>query len=83
MNSWMRLLRDIFLIQLLRQDGRGTVNTEECPGCHKKGHNPIFRCQECAGGVLLCKGCCVDKHTDNPLHVIFVRSTLGQDRDAG
>ncbi|KAJ7830049.1 hypothetical protein B0H14DRAFT_2366095 [Mycena olivaceomarginata] len=67
----MRLLRDIFLIQLLRRDGRGTVNTEECPGCHKPGNNPIYRCQECAGGVLLCKGCCVDKHTDNPLHVIF------------
>ncbi|KAF8215615.1 hypothetical protein K438DRAFT_1560258, partial [Mycena galopus ATCC 62051] len=42
-----------------------------------------FGCQECAGGVLLCQECCVDRHADNLLHVIyrwagtyFVRTSL-------
>ncbi|KAJ7726612.1 hypothetical protein B0H16DRAFT_1665711 [Mycena metata] len=33
--------------------------------------SPLYRCQECAGGLLLCAGCCLDKHADNPLHVIY------------
>ncbi|KAJ7695247.1 hypothetical protein B0H14DRAFT_3530298 [Mycena olivaceomarginata] len=33
MNHWMRLLRDIFLMQLLRRDGCGDASSELCPGC--------------------------------------------------
>ncbi|KAJ7201967.1 hypothetical protein B0H12DRAFT_1036111, partial [Mycena haematopus] len=83
----MRLQRDIFLIQLLRREGRGAAADKPCPNCLDAANPPLFRCQECAGGVLLCRGCCVDKHADNPLHVIqewngvyFVKTSL---RDQG
>ncbi|KAK6968964.1 CxC2 domain-containing protein [Favolaschia claudopus] len=70
MNRWMRLLRDIYLVQLLRRDGCGDASTSECPRCMSSGEPPQFRCQECAGGLLMCKECCGDVHADNPLHVI-------------
>ncbi|KAJ7190623.1 hypothetical protein GGX14DRAFT_579706 [Mycena pura] len=69
MDDWMRLLRDIYLVQLLWRDGRGYAVSDTCASCKR---NPsLYRCQECAGGVMLCRECCVDKHADNPLHVIY------------
>ncbi|KAJ7309164.1 hypothetical protein DFH08DRAFT_719423 [Mycena albidolilacea] len=65
------MLHDIFLAQLLRRDGRGDAGDKCCPGCANPTNHPIYRCQECARGVLLCQRCCVQKHADNPLHVIF------------
>jgi hypothetical protein len=35
MNKWLLLLRDIFLVQLLRWDGCGEASTELCPGLVK------------------------------------------------
>jgi hypothetical protein len=75
MNKWMRMQRNIYLIQLLWRDGRGYAG-EECPGCHNPNNPPLYRCQECAGGVMLCRTCCIDKHADNPLHVIYVRAVF-------
>ncbi|KAJ7346456.1 hypothetical protein DFH08DRAFT_700973 [Mycena albidolilacea] len=66
----MRLLRDIFLMQLLRRDGCGDASSELCPGCADVHRPPRYRCQECAGGLLLCQECCLDKHVEHPLHVI-------------
>ncbi|KAF8142331.1 hypothetical protein K438DRAFT_1472477, partial [Mycena galopus ATCC 62051] len=31
----------------------------------------VYRCEECAGGLLLCRECCVDTHAEHPLHVIY------------
>jgi hypothetical protein len=75
MAKWMRLMRDIYLVQLLRRDGCADASSSECPRCG--GDSPQFRCQECAGGLLLCKACCLDKHADDPLHVIFVSTAVG------
>ncbi|KAJ7841072.1 hypothetical protein B0H14DRAFT_2360413 [Mycena olivaceomarginata] len=66
----MRLLRDIFLMQLLRRDGCGDASSELCPGCGDGQRPPRYRCQECFGGLLLCTECCLDKHVEHPLHVI-------------
>ncbi|KAJ7848834.1 hypothetical protein B0H14DRAFT_2356572 [Mycena olivaceomarginata] len=64
------MLRDVFLVQLLRREGRGDA-PQECPWCNNPANTPRYRCQECAGGILLCAGCCVDRHAENPLHVIY------------
>ncbi|KAJ7745164.1 hypothetical protein B0H14DRAFT_2637194 [Mycena olivaceomarginata] len=69
MAKWMCLMRDIYLVQLLRRDGCADASSSECPRCG--GDSLRFRCQECAGGLLLCKACCLDKHADDPLHAIF------------
>ncbi|KAJ6518038.1 hypothetical protein C8R47DRAFT_960048 [Mycena vitilis] len=66
----MRLLRDIYLMQLLRRDGCGNASTTLCPECKVPGSTPEFRCRECVGDLLLCKGCCVKVHESNPLHII-------------
>ncbi|KAJ7024108.1 hypothetical protein C8F04DRAFT_969398 [Mycena alexandri] len=71
MNRWLRLLQDIYLIQLLRRDGCAGASTTLCPGCSNEGNQPLYRCQECTGGLLLCADCCLDKHAENPLHVIY------------
>ncbi|KAJ7350848.1 hypothetical protein DFH08DRAFT_913786 [Mycena albidolilacea] len=68
----MRLLRDIFLMQLLRRDGCGDASSELCPGCGDGQRLLRYRCQECFGGLLLCTECCLDKHVEHPLHVILV-----------
>ncbi|KAJ6450007.1 hypothetical protein C8R47DRAFT_999048 [Mycena vitilis] len=65
----MRLLRDIYLAQMLRRDGRGDVATDVCPRC-RIAENPSHRCRECTGDTLFCENCCVEKHIDNPLHII-------------
>ncbi|KAJ6513582.1 hypothetical protein C8R47DRAFT_962737 [Mycena vitilis] len=70
MDRWMRLLRDIFLMQLLRRDGCGKASTTLCPRCKVTGNLPKYRCRECAGGLLLCRSCCLDEHVSNPLHMI-------------
>ncbi|KAJ7019709.1 hypothetical protein C8F04DRAFT_975338 [Mycena alexandri] len=70
MNNWLRRFRDMYLIQLLRRDGCAGASTELCPGCSDDRKTPMYRCRECTGGVLLCSECCLDKHIDNPLHVI-------------
>ncbi|KAJ7715371.1 hypothetical protein B0H14DRAFT_2644141 [Mycena olivaceomarginata] len=69
LDKWMRLLWDIFLDQLLRRDGRADASSSVCPACNKRPAE--YRCQECAGGLLLCKECCVGTDAENPLHVIF------------
>ncbi|KAJ6514876.1 hypothetical protein C8R47DRAFT_961701 [Mycena vitilis] len=83
MNKWLRLLRDIYLAQMLRRDGRGDAKTDACPRCKNADAIPIYRCADCTGATLYCKSCCVEKHVDNPLHIIekwtgvcFERKTL-------
>ncbi|KAK7050119.1 CxC2 domain-containing protein [Favolaschia claudopus] len=70
MNRWMHLLRDIYLVQLLRRDGCADASSSDCPRCSIPGRQPQFRCRECAGGLLLCGACCKDAHAEHPLHVI-------------
>ncbi|KAF7346690.1 CxC2 domain-containing protein [Mycena sanguinolenta] len=68
MNKWMRTLRDIYLVQLLRREGCADASPTLCPRCNAE--KPRYRCQECAGGTMLCGQCCVQEHAKNPLHII-------------
>jgi hypothetical protein len=77
MNRWMRLLRDIFLRQLLRRDGCADSNLDLCPRCGDVSKQAHYRCEDCAGGLLLCKNCCLDRHAKDPLHVVYVSNLLG------
>jgi hypothetical protein len=67
MNKWLRLLRDIYLLQLLRREGCADASSILCPHCQNPERSPRYQYQECAGGILLCKECCVDKHTEHTL----------------
>ncbi|KAF8209815.1 hypothetical protein K438DRAFT_1960048 [Mycena galopus ATCC 62051] len=58
MNRWLRLLRDIFLAQLLRRDGCANASSTLCPGCGDAARTPRYRCAECAGewnGIFFAK----------------------------
>ncbi|KAJ7642666.1 hypothetical protein DFH06DRAFT_1137218 [Mycena polygramma] len=70
MDRFLRTLRDIYLVQLLRRDGWGAAPSV-CPRCKDATQTPAYWCQECAGGLVLCKECCLDRHLDDPLHVIY------------
>ncbi|KAJ7431292.1 hypothetical protein B0H11DRAFT_1941922 [Mycena galericulata] len=71
MDRWLRTLRDVYLRAMLRRDGRGDADGNICPGCCRPESAPTYRCGECAGGQLFCDLCCVKRHLDNPLHVIY------------
>lgn len=62
--------RDEFLQELLRLEGRGDYIDETCAICRKE--SGVYRCQSCMGKQLLCKGCVVQNHLFNPLHIIEV-----------
>ncbi|THU98424.1 hypothetical protein K435DRAFT_818886 [Dendrothele bispora CBS 962.96] len=71
--------RDEYLAELLRIEGRGDVDTERCPWCKQTfderddgdvGESFSYRCLDCFGEDLMCKGCCVKRHESNPLHII-------------
>ncbi|KAJ7444081.1 hypothetical protein B0H11DRAFT_1747673 [Mycena galericulata] len=74
MDRWLRRLRDVYLRVLLCRDGRGDAATDVCPDCRQSDSVPRFRCGECAGDQLFCGSCCVRRHVDNPLHIIFAWS---------
>ncbi|KAJ7608898.1 hypothetical protein DFH06DRAFT_929636, partial [Mycena polygramma] len=63
-----RPLRDEYLEELIRLDGRGEFENENCPSCHSK--KAEFRCRMCFGQQLYCADCTVQRHAENPLHVI-------------
>ncbi|KAJ7512294.1 hypothetical protein B0H11DRAFT_2214098 [Mycena galericulata] len=64
-----RALRDIWLANMLRRDGRLGRDTTWCRGC-SSDTPAVFRCQNCHGDELYCATCCVDRHVENPLHRI-------------
>ncbi|KAJ7485477.1 hypothetical protein FB451DRAFT_1392216 [Mycena latifolia] len=91
MQRWLRKLRDIYLRQLLRRDGCNKASTSICPSCKSldaegdfdAARRPQYCCEECSGGALYCKECCVARHQENPLHkiqrwngIFFVKSSL-------
>jgi hypothetical protein len=51
-------------------EGRGNFIDTACAKCGEE--QPIYRCQSCAFGHMLCKKCIVKTHALNPLHVIKV-----------
>ncbi|KAJ6622308.1 hypothetical protein B0H10DRAFT_1638328, partial [Mycena sp. CBHHK59/15] len=59
---------DIYLAELARRDGCADASPMLCPRCKDPGKVPMYHCEECAGRLLLCRECCLEKHLENPLH---------------
>jgi hypothetical protein len=67
-------LRDEYLAECLRLEGRGDVCITHCPAC-PEGTAPAvpqYRCMDCANPDLYCKECCVAAHKNHPLDRIEV-----------
>lgn len=73
MDRWLRLRRDIYLMQLLRRDGCGDASAELCPGCKDPTARPLYHCEQCVGGLIYCQDCCLARHQENPFHCVYVR----------
>jgi hypothetical protein len=73
MRQWLPL-RGKFVAEFIRGAGRGGVDGGACSACGDR--SPLFRCKDCFSIDLLCSGCMVKRHADNPLHVVEVRSIL-------
>lgn len=73
MRHWLPF-RNQFAAELIRGAGRGGSNSGACSACG--GRSPLLRCKDCFSIDLLCSGCMVKAHTENPLHVVEVRTSL-------
>ncbi|KAG1797171.1 hypothetical protein EV424DRAFT_1592838 [Suillus variegatus] len=61
--------RETFLLELLRLDGRGDyIFDQVCEGRDGCQGYPDYRCRDCFGTALYCKGCTLARHQESPLH---------------
>ncbi|KAJ7018076.1 hypothetical protein C8F04DRAFT_977957, partial [Mycena alexandri] len=60
--------RDAYADRLMRLEGRGAWWTKGCAQC--KEENPTWRCEDCFGGRMLCMSCVIERHHDEPLHLL-------------
>ncbi|KAJ7434219.1 hypothetical protein B0H11DRAFT_2258641 [Mycena galericulata] len=61
-------LRDEYLAEFLRLEGRGGVAYDFCPACPgEKAASPRYRCIDCCWPDIVCGDCCVRDHRDRPL----------------
>ncbi|KAJ7601668.1 hypothetical protein DFH06DRAFT_1025237, partial [Mycena polygramma] len=60
--------RDLYLDGLMRQESRGPWWLRGCTLC--KEANPLWRCEDCFGGRMLCEVCITERHRDEPLHLL-------------
>lgn len=67
-------LRNSLLDALLRREGRGPWVTKGCMGEGCLELRAEFRCEDCFGGRLLCGRCVVERHREEPLHIVHVSS---------
>ncbi|KAK7434738.1 hypothetical protein VKT23_020034 [Stygiomarasmius scandens] len=65
-------LRNEYLAEMIRVEGRGDYYSEVCPVCYRTDddHKPLYQCTDCFSPELLCGDCCRDTHMDNPLHIV-------------
>ncbi|KAF8137969.1 hypothetical protein K438DRAFT_1638774, partial [Mycena galopus ATCC 62051] len=63
-------LRNEFLDGLLRREGRGPWWVKGCMGEGCLELRAEYRCNDCFGSRLLCRGCVVQRHRDEPLHIL-------------
>ncbi|KAJ7669560.1 hypothetical protein DFH06DRAFT_1321616 [Mycena polygramma] len=80
--SWIPF-RDDYLDGLLTLKGRGPWWSAGCTVCEQP--NASWRCEDCFGNRLFCEACVIEKHRDEPLHLLeewdngyFQRRTLGE-----
>jgi hypothetical protein len=81
LKQWIPL-RDEYLDELLRLEGRGEFTSPTCPSCVYDAFDvfddsstpslPSIQCQDCFTGELLCEKCCMRLHQQHPLHIIEV-----------
>lgn len=81
-------LRDEYLAEVLRLEGRGDVAKDFCPACPgpERAASPEYRCADCLHPDLVCASCCVCLHSDHLLHRIEVsltRQLVGRFTDCG
>ncbi|KAG1741401.1 hypothetical protein EDD22DRAFT_786709, partial [Suillus occidentalis] len=58
-----------FLLELLRLDGCGDyIFDQVCAGQDGCQGHPEYRCRDCFGTALYCKGCTLARHQESPLH---------------
>ncbi|KAG1860956.1 hypothetical protein F4604DRAFT_1882528 [Suillus subluteus] len=58
-----------FLLELLWLDGRGDfIFDQVCKGHDRCQGHPDYRCRDCFGTALYCKGCMLVRHQESPLH---------------
>jgi hypothetical protein len=68
LQDWATHHRQTYLNELIRHNGRaGLKNCAECEG------NGLYKCKDCFGSQLLCRGCFFEWHTRLPLHRTLVR----------
>ncbi|KAK6977452.1 CxC2 domain-containing protein [Favolaschia claudopus] len=60
--------RQKYLDALLQLEGRGAWWVSGCARCGAE--DPVWRCEDCFGGRLLCFNCVRIRHEDEPLHIL-------------
>ncbi|KAJ7761170.1 hypothetical protein DFH07DRAFT_957248 [Mycena maculata] len=60
--------RDEYCDALIELKGRGGWWTNGCAVCHEK--NPTWRCADCFGRRMICMACTIERHQDQPLHLL-------------
>jgi hypothetical protein len=69
--------REKYLLELIRLEGRGDyASRETCQGHSECTSEPAYRCQDCFGTELYCQVCIINRHRENPLHKIEVRTLV-------
>jgi hypothetical protein len=63
--------RDEYLAEMVRLEGRGDGRLRGCMSCSSA--DGFYRCEDCLGGMLECRTCCLQRHRHLPLHIIQVR----------
>lgn len=72
--SYFPPLRDSFLDELLRHEGRGDFGFDKCHRCANRASASaaVFRCRDCDPGPLMCAECTVASHQSTWCHRIQV-----------
>ena len=73
LREWIPL-RDEYLRESIRVEGRGDCDHSCCPFCSSA--TPEYRCSDCFGTQLLCKSCFLQAHQYLPLHTVKVNIEL-------
>jgi hypothetical protein len=75
LKTWIPF-RDEYLDECNRLEGQGEEYLGECVGCRTVEpafrQEPMLRCDDCFGGQLMCRSCCLEQHRALPLHRIKV-----------
>lgn len=70
--TWIHY-RDEYLDANIALKGRGR-RANQCAGCEME--SPSYRCRDCHGLRMYCRGCILQKHVSEPLHVLEVCTVL-------